>query len=360
MFERKQMLTYRKEQLEKLLLDPSVQSDSAALQKYAIAYHDVSLLLQKIEQLAGLQKQIQSTDSLKSDQDPELREMVEIEVNHLREQETSLNSEIITMILPKDPADQRNVIMEIRAAAGGEESALFAAELFRMYAAYSEKKGWKIEILSSNPTDLGGYKELIFAVKGKNAYSRLKFEGGAHRVQRVPVTESSGRLHTSTTTVAVLPEAEEVDIEIQSEDLRIDVYRASGHGGQCVQKTDSAVRITHLPSGLVVTCQDERSQLQNKERAMTILRARLLDKARQAQSDTIVSNRRLQVKGGERSEKIRTYNFPQNRITDHRIGLDLYNLPQVMEGDLEELFQALQSQDIKERLEEESSKLSTS
>jgi peptide chain release factor 1 len=256
------------------------------------------------------------------------------------------------LLLPKDPADEKDVIMEIRAAAGGEEAALFAADLFRMYANYAEKKNWKVEILSSNPTDLGGFKEIIFEIKGKGAYSRLKFEGGAHRVQRVPITEASGRIHTSTVTVAVLPEAEEVDVEIDPEDLRIDVFRASGHGGQCVQKTDSAVRITHLPTGIVVSCQDERSQLKNKERAMRILRARLLELAQREQAEKITESRRVQVKTGERAEKIRTYNFPQNRVTDHRVNLDLYNLQAVLDGDLDELLDALESNYIKQKLEE--------
>jgi peptide chain release factor 1 len=356
MLEKKARFQARKEEIEQQLLDPVVQNDQATLQKASIAYHEVSQILEIFHQFESVLEQKHQAEELKvGSDDQEIRELADQELASLVQQEAALQKELRAMLIPPDPADKRNVIMEIRAAAGGGEAALFAAELFRMYMNYAEKHGWKIEVLSSSPTDIGGFKEIIVEIKGKNAYSRLKFEGGGHRVQRVPVTESSGRLHTSTATVAVLPEAEEVDVQINSDDLRIDVYRSSGHGGQCVQKTDSAVRITHFPSGLVVTCQDERSQLQNKERAMTILRSRLLEIARGEQSSQIISSRRLQVKGGERSEKIRTYNFPQNRITDHRIGLDLYNLPQVLEGNLDELFDTLESKDIEERLEEETS-----
>lgn len=356
MLERKPALMKRKEELEKLLVDPTIQSDSVALHRISLAYREVERILEKLERLEKIQERFRQTLELRSDADNEIRELVQDELAALSQEEESLLKEIKALLIEKDPNDEKSVIMEIRAAAGGEEAALFAADLFRMYASYAEKKGWPVEVLSSNPTDLGGFKEIIFEIKGKGAYSRLKFEGGAHRVQRVPATESSGRLHTSTVTVAVMPEAEEVDVSVNPEDLRIDVFRASGHGGQCVQKTDSAVRITHLPSGLVVTCQDERSQLKNKERALRILRSRLLEIAQAERANERTTTRRLQVKRGERSEKIRTYNFPQNRLTDHRVDLDLYNLPSILEGELDEIFDALESKDIEERLEAEASR----
>ncbi|MEI6308158.1 MAG: peptide chain release factor 1 [bacterium] len=356
LLEKKACYQGRKEELERQLLEPSVQIDQAQLQSVSIAYHEVSLVLRTFQELEENSSQVKQVEQLRSESEEiEMRELAEQELAQLQAKEVQLQKDLRAFLLPRDPDDERNVIMEIRGAAGGEEAALFAAQLFRMYANYAEKRKWKIEVLSSNPTDLGGFKEIILEIKGKDAFSRLKFEGGAHRVQRVPVTESSGRLHTSTATLAVLPKAEEVDVQINPDDLRIDVYRSSGHGGQCVQKTDSAVRITHFPSGLVVTCQDERSQLQNKERAMTILRSRLLEIAQREQSNQITSSRRLQVKSGDRSEKIRTYNFPQNRLTDHRIGLDLYNLPVIMEGNLDELLNALESKYIEQRMEEETS-----
>jgi peptide chain release factor 1 len=352
MLERKKELLLKKEELEKKLLNPTVQQDNLALQKYSVSYHQVTTILKKMAELEGLKKTIEETRPLVSEKDPEISQLAEQELLMLQKQAEALEKGIKMLLLPKEPADEKNVIMEIRAAAGGEEAALFAADLFRMYANYAEKKSWQIEILSSNPTDLGGFKEIIFEIKGKKVYSRMKFEGGAHRVQRVPITEASGRIHTSTVTVAVLPEAEEVDIEIDPEDVRIDVFRASGHGGQCVQKTDSAVRITHLPTGMAVSCQDERSQLKNKERAMRILRSRLLELAQKEQTDKITESRRIQVKTGERAEKIRTYNFPQNRVTDHRINLDLYNLQAILDGALDELLDALESNYIKQKLEE--------
>ncbi|MEI6509323.1 MAG: peptide chain release factor 1 [bacterium] len=356
LLEKRESYQVRKEELERQLLEPSVQVDQVQLQSISIAYREVSFVLRALQELEEIALQVKQVEQLHNESEEiEMRELADQEMVRLQAREAQLQRDLRTLLVPRDPNDERNVIMEIRGAAGGEEAALFAAQLFRMYANYAEKRKWKIEVLSSNPTDLGGFKEIIFEIKGKDAFSRLKFEGGAHRVQRVPATESSGRLHTSTATVAVLPEAEEVDVNINPDDLRIDVYRSSGHGGQCVQKTDSAVRITHFPSGLVVTCQDERSQLQNRERAMTILRSRLLEIAQREQSNQITSSRRLQVKSGDRSEKIRTYNFPQNRLTDHRIGLDLYNLPVIMEGNLDELMTALESKHIEERMEEETS-----
>jgi peptide chain release factor 1 len=265
--------------------------------------------------------------------------------------ETELEARLRALLLPKDPADDKNVLVEIRAGAGGDEAALFAATLARMYAKYAEGRGWHVEIMDSHPTGQGGFKEIVFAIQGKGAWSRLKFERGVHRVQRIPVTESAGRIHTSTVTVAVLPEAEEVDVRIEDTDLKVDVYRASGPGGQGVNTTDSAVRITYLPTGLVVTCQDERSQIKNRAKALRVLRARLLEQAQEEQRSQIAAARRSQVGTGERSERIRTYNFPQGRVTDHRIGLTLHRLPEVLEGDLAELVEALAASERAEQLQ---------
>ena len=260
--------------------------------------------------------------------------------------------ELKLLLLPKDPDDEKNVIVEIRAGTGGEEAALFAGDLFRMYTRYAEAQGWKVEILNANPTELGGFKEIIFMVEGKGAYNRLKFESGVHRVQRVPVTEAGGRIHTSAASVIVLPEAEEVDVELDPNDLRIDVFRASGHGGQHVNTTDSAVRITHLPTGIVVSCQDEKSQLKNREKALKVLRARLLDQMRQEQQEELAKTRRSLVRSGDRSERIRTYNFPQNRVTDHRVGLTLHRLDAVIAGDLEEIISTLLLSEQTEKLKQ--------
>jgi len=273
--------------------------------------------------------------------DKELKEMVEAELKDLEQELEALEHKIKLLLLPKDPMDEKNVVMEIRGGAGGDEAALFGAVLFRLYSRYAERQGWKIDIMSANYTDIGGVKELIFVIEGKGAYSRLKYESGVHRVQRIPTTESGGRIHTSTATVAVLPEAEDVDIEINQNDLRIDVFRSSGHGGQSVNTTDSAVRITHLPTGLVVTCQDEKSQLKNKEKALKVLKARLLDAAQQELEQEYAENRRSQVGTGDRSERIRTYNYPQGRVTDHRINLTLYKLENFLDGDIDEMIDAI-------------------
>ncbi len=282
--------------------------------------------------------------------DEELRELAKAEIEELEPQIERLEQEIKRLLLPKDPRDERNVIMEIRAGTGGEEAALFAADLFRMYTRYAERQGWKVEVLSANETGLGGYKEIAFLIKGKGAYSRLKYESGVHRVQRVPVTESQGRIHTSTATVAVLAEVEEVEIDIPEKDIKIEVYKSGGAGGQHVQKNATAVRITHLPTGIVVQCQDERSQLQNKQRAMSILRARLYELEEQKRRAEVEAARRAQVGTGERSEKIRTYNFPQSRVTDHRINLSIYNLEAVLDGDLDPFIDELATREEAERL----------
>ena len=289
--------------------------------------------------------------SLLETEEGEMRELAQEEVERLDREAERLENELKRMLLPSDPRDRRNVIMEIRAGTGGDEASLFAADLFRMYSRYAEQQGWDIEVLSQNETGVGGFKEIIFLVKGKGAYSRLKYESGVHRVQRVPVTESQGRIHTSTATVAVLAEADDVEIEIPDRDIKMDVYRSAGAGGQNVQKNATAVRLTHLPTGIVVQCQDERSQLQNRMRAMSILRARLYEMALAEQQQKEEANRRAQVGSGERSEKIRTYNFPQSRVTDHRIGLTSHNLPAVLDGDLDTFIEELATREEAERLQ---------
>jgi len=287
---------------------------------------------------------------LEEESDKEMREMLSEEISMLKEQEIELENKIQILLLPKDPNDDKNVFVEIRGGAGGDEAALFAANLFRMYTRYAENNRWSVELMSSNENDLGGFKEVVFMIKGAGAYSKLKYESGVHRVQRVPDTESSGRIHTSTATVAVLPEVDDVDIEIHEKDLRIDVYRSSGNGGQCVNTTDSAVRITHLPTGTVVACQDEKSQLKNKEKAMKVLRARLYEVAEAERLAGIAEDRKSQVGTGDRSERIRTYNYPQGRVTDHRIGLTLYKLDSFLNGDIDEVINALITADQAEKM----------
>jgi peptide chain release factor 1 len=318
----------------------------ADLEEVVTAFGEYKTVLARIEEAQHI---------LGEDGDAELHELAEAELLTLRAREAELERQLKSLLLPKDPADEKSVFCEIRAGAGGDEAALFAADLARMYARYAERRGWRVEIIDSHPTGQGGFKEIIFAIHGKGAWSRLKFERGVHRVQRIPVTESAGRIHTSTVTVAVLPEAEEVEVRIDDKDLKIDVYRSSGPGGQGVNTTDSAVRITHSPTGLVVTCQDERSQIKNRAKALRVLRARLLERAQEEQRSQIAADRRSQVGTGERSERIRTYNFPQGRVTDHRIGLTLHRLPDVLEGDLDELVDALLESERAAQLESVSS-----
>ena len=339
------------EELETKLADPSVVTDQDAYRKITKSHSSVHPIVDKYRALKDVDLQISQTrDMLNEDLDSEMEEMAKSELSGLEDEKQGLLDELKILLLPKDPLDEKNVIVEVRAGTGGEEASLFAGDLLRMYTRYAERNGWSIEQMSFNPTELGGIKESIFMISGDMVYSKLKFESGVHRVQRVPLTEAGGRIHTSAATVAVLPEAEEVDIEISPNDLRIDVFRASGNGGQCVNTTDSAVRITHLPTGLVVSCQDEKSQHKNRDKALKVLRARHLNQKIEEQNKDIAQARKSQVGSGDRSERIRTYNFPQNRVTDHRIGLTLYKLDQVMDGALDELIDALVLSDQSERL----------
>lgn len=352
MWERLQEIERRYEELGRLLADPAVTSDPARLTELARERSNLEELVTLYREHKHLQQELEETRSLLDDGDAELRELAEAEISRLEERLGDLERRLRLLLLPKDPRDERDVIMEIRAGAGGDEAGLFAADLYRMYTRYAERHGWKTELLSAHPTGIGGFKEVIFEVRGKGAFSRLKFESGVHRVQRVPITESSGRIHTSTATVAVLPEAEEVEIHVDPKDLEIEVYGASGPGGQHMQKNATAVRITHKPTGIVVACESERSQTQNRARALAILRARLYEIERRKQEEEIAETRRTQVGTGERSEKIRTYNFPQNRVTDHRIGLTTYRLPDVLDGDLDLLIEELITHEQEERLKE--------
>ena len=331
--------------------DPVVISDQTRFQRLAKAYAELEPVVEAYQRYRKLLRGVEETRALLHDgTEADVRELAEAELEELAVKREKLEEELTLLLLPRDPADEKNIIVEVRAGAGGDEAALFAAELVRMYSRYAELHGWKVEMLSSNQTGVGGVKEAILSIEGRGAYSRLKFESGVHRVQRVPVTESSGRIHTSTVTVAVLPEAEDVEIQIDPKDLRIDVFRSTGPGGQSVNTTDSAVRITHLPTGMVVSCQDEKSQHKNRAKAMKVLRARLLEAATAQQAAEISQARRQQVGTGDRSERIRTYNFPQGRVTDHRIGLTLHSLPRTLEGDLEELIGALVASDQAARL----------
>ncbi|MGC1402953.1 MAG: peptide chain release factor 1 [Thermodesulfobacteriota bacterium] len=327
--------------LEESLSDAEVIRNQSAYQKLAKEHSELAPLIAKYRRYKSLSDELSQNKELLEDPDPQIRDMVKGEIDSIKEQLTKIEEETRILLLPKDPLDEKNTLLEIRAGTGGEEAALFAADLFRMYSKLAEILGWKVEIMSDHPTGMGGYKEIIALIEGKGAYSKLKYESGAHRVQRVPATEAQGRLHTSAVTVAVLPEAEDVDIIVDPEDIRVDVFRSSGPGGQSVNTTDSAIRVTHLPTGLVVSCQDEKSQHKNKAKALKVLKARLLDLKIKEQQDKISEDRKSQVGSGDRSERIRTYNFPQNRLTDHRIGLTLYHLDTIMDGNLSEVIDAL-------------------
>ncbi|MFU0800100.1 MAG: peptide chain release factor 1 [Xylanivirga thermophila] len=351
MFDKLDFIEKQYEQLSIAISNPEIIGQQDKWRKLVKENAELEPIVNKYREYKDVTGEIEETQGLLLEEsDKEFKDMVEQELSKLKKKQQELKEELEILLLPKDPNDEKNVVVEIRSGAGGEEAALFGADLFRMYTRYAERQRWKVEILSSNYTDMGGVKEIIFVIEGKGAYSRLKYESGVHRVQRIPTTESGGRIHTSTATVAVLPEAEDVDVEINPNDLRVDVYRSSGHGGQSVNTTDSAVRITHIPTGMVVTCQDEKSQLKNKEKALRVLKARLLDMAEQEQNSQYAEARKSQIGTGDRSERIRTYNFPQGRVTDHRIGFTIYQLESFLDGDLEEMINSLISADQAEKL----------
>lgn len=353
MLERLNFIENKYEELSIKISDPAIIADQKKWQKLCREHAELEEIVIKYrEYKEALQDLEDNKEMLKEETDKDMREMEQEEIKRLGEVIEKTESELKILLLPKDPNDDKNVFVEIRGGAGGEEAALFAANLTRMYTRYAEIKGWKIETISLSATDIGGFKEIVFMVKGKGAYSRLKYESGTHRVQRVPDTESSGRIHTSTATVAVLPEVDDVDIVVNPNDIRIDVFRASGHGGQCVNTTDSAVRITHLPTGLVVSCQDEKSQLKNKEKAMKVLKSRLYEKAQEERNASIAEDRKNQVGTGDRSERIRTYNYPQGRVTDHRIGMTLYKLDSFLNGDIDEIIDALITEDQAQKMKD--------
>ena len=342
MFDKLKSVEKRYNDLNQLLSDPKIISQQSEFQKYAREQSELAPIVNRFQNLQKINRQLEESKSiLNEEKDAELIEMAQEDMADLEIKKQEMVEALKLLLLPKDPRDERNVIVEIRAGTGGEEAALFSNDLFRMYSRYAEEKNWNVEVLSSSLTGKGGFKEVIFNISGKGAYSKLKYEGGTHRVQRVPDTESQGRIHTSAVTVAVLPEVEEVDIKINPADVKVDVYRSSGPGGQSVNTTDSAVRLTYIPTGIVVTCQDEKSQHKNREKAMKVLRARLYDEEQRKQQEAMASERKQQVGTGDRSGRIRTYNYPQERITDHRIGLTLHKLSFVMEGDLDEIIDAL-------------------
>lgn len=342
MIEKLQSYEKKYEELTRKLCDQELISNIQEYQKVAKERASIEEVVHRFEEYKKLLGELEEAQKmLRSEQDSDFRTFLEGEIEAFQKGRNEIEKSLQLLLLPKDPYADRNIIMEIRAGAGGEEAALFAGELFRMYSRYAERRGWKYEVMSSNPTELGGFKEVVFSIAGSGVWSEMKYESGVHRVQRVPATEASGRIHTSTVTVAVLAEAEEVDVQINPQELRIDTYRSSGAGGQHVNKTDSAIRITHLPTGIVVACQDERSQHQNRDKAMRILRSKLLERLLTQQEQEMAQARRSQVGRGDRSEKIRTYNFPQSRVTDHRIGLTVHNLERFLAGDLDEMVQAL-------------------
>lgn len=353
MIEKLDAIEKKYDELTQKLADPAVIAEQAKYREYARHLSELEPLVRDIKKYRGiLVSATEVEEMLREGPEPEMEQYLRGELQELNAQREETEEEIRSKLITKDPNDQKNIIVEIRAGAGGDEASLFAADLYRMYTKYAESRGWSTQMMSSSPSDLGGFKEIIFEVKGRGAYSRLKYESGVHRVQRIPVTEAGGRIHTSTATVAVLPEAEEVEVEISPNDLRVDIFRSSGPGGQSVNTTDSAVRITHVPTGIVVQCQEERSQLQNRERALKILRARLYERLQAEQQAEVAQARRMQIGSADRSERIRTYNFPQGRVTDHRIGLTLHKLDSVLEGEIDDLVEALAAADRAEKLKQ--------
>lgn len=350
MTEKFQWMQERYNELSEAVSQPEIIADTARWQRLLKEHAQLEPAVQAWQRYQQLLTQQNEAEEMLND--PELAPMAQTELHELTRRRADMEQELRLLLLPKDPNDERNVVMEIRAGAGGEEAGLFGANLLRMYTRYAERHGYRVEMVSLNETELGGVKEAVFSLCGNGAFARMKYESGVHRVQRVPTTESGGRIHTSTCTVAVLPEAEDVEVDIAPKDIRVDVYRSTGHGGQCVNTTDSAVRITHLPTGLVVTCQDQKSQLKNRDKAMRVLKSRLLEKYREEKDAAYAENRRTQVGTGDRSERIRTYNFPQGRVTDHRIGLTIYRIDDVMDGDLDEIIDALQMEEQARKLKE--------
>jgi peptide chain release factor 1 len=355
MFDRLNQIEARYEELTQALASPDIMTDSAKFQKTAKAHSEISPMVERYREYKDLKKGIAESRAMLADEkDPEMRAYAQEELDKLEARVAAVEAELKVLLLPKDPNDEKDVILEIRAGTGGDEATLFAAEMFRMYTRYAETQGWKVEVLSTSESSVGGLKEVIAIIEGKRVYSRLKYESGVHRVQRVPATEQQGRVHTSAVTVAVLPEAEDVDIKIEAKDLRIDTFCSSGPGGQSVNTTYSAVRITHLPTNTVVSCQDEKSQIKNREKGMRVLRSRLYEMEMQKQQDALAKERRAMVGSGDRSEKIRTYNFPQNRVTDHRIGLTIHQLQEVIDGKLQPLIEALVTHYQAENMKQES------
>ena len=352
MFDKLDFITEKYDDLAKIVSDPEVIANQPVWQKHVKEMGEIEPIVKKYKEYKQTKEDIADAKEMLDDGDEEMRELAKMELAEKEELLTQLEDELKVLLLPKDPNDEKNVILEVRAGTGGEEAALFGADLLRMYTRYAERNRWKTELIDLNETGLGGVKEAVMLIKGKGAYSRLKFESGAHRVQRVPETESSGRVHTSAATVAVLPEVDDVEVDLDPNDVRVDVYRASGNGGQCVNTTDSAVRLTHIPTGLAVTCQDEKSQIKNKDKAFKVLKARLYDLEMQKQQDEIAGQRKSQVGSGDRSERIRTYNFPQGRVSDHRIGMTIYKLDTFLDGDIDEIVDGLITNDQAEKMKD--------
>lgn len=351
MFHKLDFIQQKYDELSMKVSDPEIINNQPEWQKYVRELADIEPIVNQYKEYKGVEEGIQEAKSiLEESNDEELREMAKMELSELEDKIGDIEEQLKLLLVPKDPNDEKNVIVEVRAGAGGDEAGLFAGSLLRMYTRYAERNRWKVEMMSMNETGVGGIKEVIFMIKGQGAYSRLKYESGVHRVQRIPATESGGRIHTSTATVAVLPEVNDVEVEVNPNDVRVDVFRSSGNGGQSVNTTDSAVRVTHMPSGIVVSCQDEKSQLKNKDKAFKILKARLYDKMLAEQNAEIAEDRRSQVGTGDRSERIRTYNFPQGRVTDHRINLTLYKLDYLLDGEIDEILDALITTDQAEKM----------